>query len=121
MTHRTAKQRAWINIAATILILGLAIGLSWYGIRHPDTSLFALWVPVTVTLALFAVKLAWPRIPGYQVALLAVIALATHYALEHLGPPAMLVSELAMQVVCAAIFGSYWVRKGYISREANRW
>lgn len=121
MPDKTQQQRAWINIAAILIMMGLLIGLSLYAVRSKDFSVFGYWLPLAIAIALVAMKWAWPKIPGYQLAMLGLSVASIHFGMEHFGPFASLLSEYVLEAVCVFGFGAFWVRRGYLSKEANRW
>lgn len=121
MKENTPQRRAWIIAAATLLIAVLLIGLGGYVVTSKQPSLLAYWIPLTFAIALIAIKLAWPKIPAYQLALLYISAVVIHIGMEHYGPPANLLSEFVLEFVCSGVFGAFWVHRGYCSKEANHW
>lgn len=104
----------------TLAVLLTAAGFGVHSLKGGGTSSFEYLLPTLFVIVLVGMKLAAPRIPWLQVTALVVVVFIIHLVAEHF-IPLMLVAERVIEAVCVLGFGAYWVAKGYLPRESNRW
>lgn len=110
-----------ICIRITIAVLGVTTAaFSYFALSCGNTAPFNYLLPVLLLIALFGMRCAAPRIPWLQL-LLAVVSVAIIHLVAEYVLPFALVSEKVIEIVCVGCFGAYWVWKGYLPKERNRW
>jgi len=107
-------------LITTIAVLLTVACFAAHSLMGGGTSSFEYLLPTLFVIVLVGTKLAAPRIPWLQVAALALVVFGIHLAAEHF-IPLMLIAERVIKAVCILGFGTYWVAKGYLPRESNRW
>jgi hypothetical protein len=120
MSNSKPPFRPIAVLLTTLAILLTTAGFAFHSLMGGGTSSFEYLLPTLFVIALIGMKLAAPRIPWPQLALLVVAVFGIHLLAEHL-LPLMLIAEKLIEIVCVLGFGAYWVAKGYIPRESNRW
>lgn len=120
MSDSNPSFRPIIVFLTTLAILLTAAGFAFHSLLGGGTSSFEYLLPTLFVIVLIGMKLSAPRIPRLQLALLVGVVFGIHLLAEHL-LPLMLVAEKLIEIVCVLGFGAYWVVKGYIPRESNRW
>lgn len=87
------KEVPW-NLAVTLLIIGAVLVTKWA-----------------------ATDIHWA-----QVGLCCLVILGVHFVGAHFTwAPAYLIADKLIEAICILGFGTYWVKRGYLPKSANRW
>ncbi len=111
-----AIQVTTLSVAITGALFGL------YALLSGNFHVFELLVPVLLTIAIFGMHFAAKAIPWWQLVSAGAVIWLIHFGSElvHIAPIAIL-GEKIVEIVCVFGFGTYWVRKGYLPKNRNRW
>ncbi|WP_262964292.1 hypothetical protein [Methylobacter psychrophilus] len=110
-----------VILLTTLAVLATAAGGSIYSLAAAGgVSLYKYLFQVLLLIVLVGLKLAAPKLPWFQCALAVSVVFVIHVVAEHV-QPLILIAEKVIEVVCVAGFGVFWVKKGYIPKESNRW
>ncbi len=113
----------YIKISPLIISLTFVFSLFYQPFPGIPTS---NWLPKLIFLEIFIfMKLAAPRIPFLQLALVVITLFAITSLIDYLILEVNLLyyflGNIILPIICVFGFGQYWVSKSYIPSSKNKW